>query len=226
MHHVPYSYKLHSGKTVVQHLYDTHYEGAEAVWGYARQWEQLKGAVDDQRYADVLAQLRYQAGQAEVWRDAVAGWFQKASGIPDARSRVGKEPNRFEAEAMKLEGYAVRDVTPWETASGGKAVACSGQPQCAAVLKFTGSAGWYTLRVRYFDQNNGVGRFRVLVGSQTIDEWVADDRVPNARLNSSTSALRVIDGVALRPGDEIRIEGVPNASELAALDYVEIKPSM
>ena len=31
LHHVPYTYKLHSGKTVVQHLYDSHYESAESV---------------------------------------------------------------------------------------------------------------------------------------------------------------------------------------------------
>ncbi|MEP6962373.1 MAG: alpha-glucuronidase family glycosyl hydrolase, partial [Acidobacteriota bacterium] len=36
LHHVPYKYKLHSGKTVIQHLYDAHYEGADAVEGYAR----------------------------------------------------------------------------------------------------------------------------------------------------------------------------------------------
>ena len=225
MHHMPYTHRLHSGKTVIQYIYDSHYEGADTVARYAREWQTLKGAVDDQRYAEVLAQLRYQAGQAEVWRDGVAGWFQKESGIQDAKGRVGHAPNRHEAEDMKLEGYAVRDVKPWEGISGGKAVACAApQTQCAAVLKYNGPAGWYMLRVRYFDQNNGVGHFRVLLGSQPLDEWVANDIVPNARIYSSTSALRVIDGVALRPGDEIRIEGVPNAGELAALDYVEIRP--
>jgi hypothetical protein len=33
-----------------------------------------------------------------------------------------------------------------------------------------------------------------------------------------------MSGVALKPGDEIRIEGVPTAREAAALDYVEIWP--
>jgi len=28
-HHVPYTYRLHSGKTVIQSIYDSHYEGAE-----------------------------------------------------------------------------------------------------------------------------------------------------------------------------------------------------
>ena len=31
MHHVPYTHRLHSGKTVIQYLYDSHYEGAEAA---------------------------------------------------------------------------------------------------------------------------------------------------------------------------------------------------
>ena len=26
-HHLPYTHKLHSGKTVIQHIYDTHFEG-------------------------------------------------------------------------------------------------------------------------------------------------------------------------------------------------------
>ena len=61
MHHVPYTWKLHSGKTVIQTIYDLHYEGAEAVEGYVRTWKMLKGRVDDRRYGEILAQLEYQA---------------------------------------------------------------------------------------------------------------------------------------------------------------------
>ena len=43
MHHVPYTYRLHSGKTVIQSIYDSHYEGAEAVEQYAREWKSLAG---------------------------------------------------------------------------------------------------------------------------------------------------------------------------------------
>jgi alpha-glucuronidase len=221
MHHVPYTYKLRSGKTVVQYIYDSHYEGADAVAGYVREWRGLKGAIDDQRYAEVLAQLEYQEGQAEVWRDAVANWFLRASGIADEKGRVGHYPGRHEAESMQLQGYAVRDITPWEGASGGKGVACAAAP-CAASMRFDGAAGWYTLKVRYFDQMNGVSKFRVRVGEQLIDEWTAADRVPTRRMDSSSSARRMISGVALRPGDEIRIEGVPDAGEPAGLDYLEI----
>ena len=33
-HHVPYTYVLQSGKTVVQHVYDSHFEGAEHARGF------------------------------------------------------------------------------------------------------------------------------------------------------------------------------------------------
>ena len=222
MHHVPYTQKLHSGKTVIQYIYDSHYEGADAVAGYVRQWKTLAGAVDEQRYRDVLAQLEYQAGQAIVWRDAVTNWFHKASGIADAEGRVGNYPGRYEAEAMKLDGYTVRDITPAEDASGGKAVACASASGCAATLRFDGAPGWYTLHVQYFDSMDGASHYRVLVGKQVIEQWTAADRVPTRRMDSTSSSRRVIPGIALRPGDEIRIEGVPDRTEPAGLDYLEV----
>jgi alpha-glucuronidase len=222
LHHVPYTHVLRDGKTVIQYIYDSHYQGAAAVEQYVRQWKSLEGLVDERRYGEVLAQLEYQAGQAEVWRDAVNNWFHRASGIADARGRVGRHPGRIEAESMKLEGYAVTDVRPWEGGSGGQAVACPA-PRCTAAFRHDGAGGWHTLQVRYFDQNNGSARYRVWVGDQIVDEWRATGRVPSARIDSSTSWRRTIAGVALRPGDEIRIEGEPDGGEAAALDYVEVR---
>ncbi|HWF06889.1 MAG TPA: hypothetical protein VG297_00420, partial [Bryobacteraceae bacterium] len=221
MHHVPYSYKLHSGKTVIQSIYDSHYDGADAVEAYVREWKTLKGRVDDQRYAAVLAQLEYQAGQAEVWRDAVSNWFFRESGIADARGRVGNHPNRYEAEAMQLAGYVVKDVLPWEAASGGKAVECAAAA-CSATLRYAGPAGTYDIRVEYFDQNDGVSRFRFKVNNRMLDEWSADLRIPTRKMDGSSSTRRTIARVALKPGDEIRIEGSPDGGEKAGLDYVEL----
>ncbi len=223
-HHVPYSYRLHSGKTVIQAIYDAHYEGAAAVEGYVRDWKTLAGRIDDRRYREVLAQLEYQAGQAEVWRDAVNNWFHRASGIPDAQGRVGGRPYRFEAESMDLEGYTVTPVTPWEAASGGQAVYCPAA-KCAAGFRYTGAPGWYTLRVRYFDQNNGISRFEVRVGDQVVDQWAAEDRLPTDKIDGSSSARHTVSGIALRPGDVVRIEGVPDGGERAPLDYVELIPA-
>ncbi len=222
MHHVPYTHRLHSGKTVIQFLYDSHYEGAAMVDEFVGRWRSLRRLIDDRRYAEVLAQLEYQAGQAEVWRDAVTNWFQRESGIPDDKNRVGNYPGRIEAESMKLDGYEIKPIEPWEAASGGKAVVCPAL-RCAASFQFKGAAGWYTIRVRYFDQNNGASHFRVTVAGQAVDDWAADDRVPSRKIDAASSARRVIGGIALRPGDEIRIEGAPDGGEPAALDYVEIE---
>jgi alpha-glucuronidase len=221
-HHVPYTYRLHGGKTVIQHLYDTHYEGAESVANYVERWKTLEGLVDERRYQEVLAQLQYQAGQAEVWRDAVVNWFFKTSTIPDQRGRAGNHPDRVEAEALRMEGYGPVAVTPWEAASGSTAITCPAV-RCTATYSYQGDSGWHELRVRYFDQNNGAARFRVLLNGEAIDTWTASDRVPAAKIDSSTSALRILPRIALRPGDEIRIEGTPDGGEFAALDYIEIR---
>jgi alpha-glucuronidase len=124
-HHVPYTYKLHDGKTVIQYLYDSHYQGAEQAAEFARQWATLEGRIDQPLYEKVRDRLEYQAGHAIVWRDAVTQYFLKLSGIPDEKGRAGQYPNRLEAEAARLTGYKVIDVTPWEDASHGKAVSCA-----------------------------------------------------------------------------------------------------
>jgi alpha-glucuronidase len=225
LHHVPYTQKLKSGKSVIQFIYDSHYEGAEAVEKYVADWKSLKGRVDDRRYEEVLAQMNYQAGQAIVWRDAVNGWFFKTSRIADARGRVGSYPGRIEAESASLVGYRVLSVTPFESASGEKAVECPAGGTCTATFKFNGQPGWYDVTVRYFDVNNGIARYRVRVAGQLVGEWTAADRVPSRRIDSGSSARRILEGVALRGGDEIQVEGVPEGGETAALDYIEIRPT-
>jgi alpha-glucuronidase len=87
-HHVPYTYVLHSGKTVVQHVYDSHYEGADRARNFISQWKMLDGHIDDERYRDILARLEYQAGEAVVWRDAITNWIYRLSGIPDEKGRA------------------------------------------------------------------------------------------------------------------------------------------
>ncbi len=123
-HHVPYTYKLHDGKTVIQYIYDSHYEGAEQAAELEREWATLEGKIDQKLYEDVRARLEYQGGHAIVWRDAIVQYFLKLSEIPDEKGRAGHYPGRLEAEDAKLTGYKIIDVKPWEDASGGKAVTC------------------------------------------------------------------------------------------------------
>ena len=94
---------------------------------------------------------------------------------------------------------------------------------CRASFKFDRDAGWYTLNIQYFDQTNGQSKFRVYLHHQLVDEWVADEQLPSAVTMGGDSSMRhTIKGLALRPGDEIRIEGIPDGQEAAPLDYLEI----
>jgi alpha-glucuronidase len=216
MHHVPYTHVLHSGKTVIQHIYDSHYDGAATAATFPERWRLLRGRIDDERFEAVLARLEYQAGHAIVWRDAICNWFAHISGIPDAKGRVGHHPGRVEAEAMTLDGFAVEPVTPWETASGGKAVACA-SAACSAEFRFDGQPGTYRVAVQYFDLGGGTPTYTLLVAGQPVDHWSASGAMPSNKPNGHTSTRRTVSGVALRPGDEIRIE----ATDGAHVDYVE-----
>jgi alpha-glucuronidase len=88
---VSYTYTLHSGKTVVQHVYDSHYEGGDQARDFVAQWNALRGRIDDDRYRDIQALLQYQAGEAVLWRDAICNWIYRMSGIADEKGRSGLE---------------------------------------------------------------------------------------------------------------------------------------
>ncbi len=225
-HHVPYTYKLRSGETVIQHIYDSHYDGARQAAVSVTNWQSLQSRVDWQRYQDVLRRLEYQAGHAIVWRDAICNWFARISGIPDEKGRVGHYPGRVEAEDMELRGYAPFNVTPWEAASGGKAIECPPPLEsCTATFHFTGSPGIYDIDVRYFDQSNGISHFRVYQDNDLIAEWAADDHLPATVPNADSSTRYRIPAVPLYPGNQLRIEGRPDGPERAALDYLELTPT-
>ena len=221
MHHVPYRYVLHSGKTVIQHFYDSHYEGAETAARFVKQWQSLRGRIDDRRYRETLARLEFQAGHSVVWRDAINNWFFRKSGIPDAKGRVGNHPNRIEAESMELDGYAVTSIHPFEAASGERAIeVISPTRRGTARFQFTGESA-SGLVVQYFDEDDGVSQFQVFVAGRLVDEWKAEDLLPSKLPDAHSSSRRMIRGLSLKTGDEIRIEATADGGENAVIDYVE-----
>jgi alpha-glucuronidase len=226
MHHVPYSHVLHDGKTVVQFVYDAHYEGAATAQTYSPRWQTLKGLVDDERYEQTLKLFTYQAGHANVWRDAVTRWFQKESGIPDKLGRVGNYPDRIEAEDMTAEGYTPVDVKPWETASNSKAVVCNQPSGCTLSTTLDKPAGTYNITVQYFDYWSGKSHFALELNHQPIGQWIADDTLPPARPDlhpdGETSTRITFPNIALKTGDTLSLRGIPDNTESAPVDYIEI----
>jgi alpha-glucuronidase len=222
-------YRLKDGRTVIQYIYDSHYQGAEEAAEMGAEWASMKGRIDTGLFDDVRARLEYQAGHAIVWRDAIVQYFLKLSGIADERGRAGRYPGRLEAEDARLTGYKVIDVTPWEDASRGKAVSCDEKerpPQsCAAEWTYSGAAGRFDLAVQYFDLQGGAAKFSLLVNGRPIAMWSADAALPSKRPHGDNSTRFTARGVALKAGDVIRVEGRPDGSDPAALDYVEVLPA-
>ncbi|MED3648689.1 alpha-glucuronidase family glycosyl hydrolase [Halalkalibacterium halodurans] len=87
-HHVPYTHKLKSGVTVIQHIYDTHFSGAEQAEQLLESWRSLEGKVDSERFQQVLERLEHQAEHAKEWRDVINTYFYRKSGIPDEKKRT------------------------------------------------------------------------------------------------------------------------------------------
>ncbi|HVQ93130.1 MAG TPA: alpha-glucuronidase [Mycobacteriales bacterium] len=87
-HHVPYTHLLRSGKSVIQHIYDSHFAGYERVAAMLAGWRGLAGQLDEVAYRNVLDRLERQLDSAREWRDQINTYFCRKSGIPDAHGRV------------------------------------------------------------------------------------------------------------------------------------------
>jgi alpha-glucuronidase len=233
-HHLPYTHRLagHGNVTIIQHFYDAHYAGAETAQTFPANWERsVKGKIDDERFNHVLERLTFQAGHAIVWRDAISGFYKNKSGIPDEKGRVGSHPWRIEAENMTLDGYTMVNVTPIETASGGKAVTTSstGRPGTARA-KLTFPAGIYDLAVGYYDIFGGRASWQLFLGDTLVGNWTGngEDRfghAPSTKLDGHTATRITFRGVSVAPGDEVKVVGTPDGNELAPLDYVAVLPT-
>ncbi|HTX23346.1 MAG TPA: alpha-glucuronidase family glycosyl hydrolase [Steroidobacteraceae bacterium] len=81
-HHVPWDYRLASGRTVWDELVVTYTRGVERVREMRRTWSGLKAYVDPERFAEVTAFLAIQEREARWWRDACIAYFQSVSQRP------------------------------------------------------------------------------------------------------------------------------------------------
>jgi alpha-glucuronidase len=118
-------------------------------------------------------------------------------------------------------------VNPWEDASGGKAVTC-GESKCIAEWTYSGAAGRFDVAVEYFDLPGGAAKFVFAVNGPAANanaSWAADAVLPSRQPHGDNSTRHIARGVALKPGDVIRIEGTPDGLDVAALDYIEVQPA-
>ncbi len=86
-HHVPYTYRLKNGKTLIQHIYDTHFEGADEAAQMRKQFETLKDRLPEKIYKRIDERLLHQEEHSKEWRDQVNTYFYRKSGIMDELGR-------------------------------------------------------------------------------------------------------------------------------------------
>ncbi len=87
-HHLPWTHRMPSGKTLVQTLYDRYFEAAELVDDWLAQWKRLSGTVDCVRFTHVLERLQRQRYHARLWARYMTSYFYSLNGIADEQGRV------------------------------------------------------------------------------------------------------------------------------------------
>jgi alpha-glucuronidase len=81
-HHVPWDYKMSSGRILWDELVYRYTHGVEVVSQMRRTWAAQQGRVDPERFAQVAAFLAIQEQEAQWWRDACIAYFQSISKRP------------------------------------------------------------------------------------------------------------------------------------------------
>lgn len=90
-HHVPWDYKLHSGKTLWQELCIKYYEGTNFVDKMIEHWSSIEQYVSPEIFQHVKSKLNKQKIDAEIWRDTCLNYFQKFSKKPIFKTDLGKK---------------------------------------------------------------------------------------------------------------------------------------
>lgn len=87
-HYIRYDHVLKSGKTLIQHIYDTHFEGVDEVEKMIIRWKSLREKLDPGVYERVLERMNRQLVNAKEWCDRVNTYFYRKSGAKDIKGRM------------------------------------------------------------------------------------------------------------------------------------------
>ncbi|MDR0943259.1 MAG: alpha-glucuronidase [Ruminococcus sp.] len=84
-HRLPYTYKMKDGRTLLEYLYDRHFEGYEAVESFIELWK--KSNVNKDIYDEVARRLELQKENAREWRDVFNTFLYRMTGVCDEKGR-------------------------------------------------------------------------------------------------------------------------------------------
>ena len=84
-HRLPYSFVMRDGRTLIQRIYDDHFEGFEEVLGMQKLLSGLHLPERDRQLVE--ERMEQQVRNAREWRDVINTFFHRLSGIPDRHGR-------------------------------------------------------------------------------------------------------------------------------------------
>ena len=85
-HRLPYTFRMKDGRTLIQRIYDDHFEGCERAETLAEKLLSLHLPEEDAR--QVRSRMEVQISNAREWRDVTNTFFHRLSGIDDAKHRL------------------------------------------------------------------------------------------------------------------------------------------
>jgi alpha-glucuronidase len=86
-HRLRYDFIMKNGETLLQNIYDTHFEGYDEVVEMLEKWKGLKDSLQREVYESVLSRFERQLNNAREWRDQINTYFWRKTGIADKRGR-------------------------------------------------------------------------------------------------------------------------------------------
>jgi alpha-glucuronidase len=96
-HHLPWTYKMKSGRTLWNELCYQYNNGVDSVRWMQQTWDKMKNKTDNERFEQVKMLLKIQEKEAVWWRNACLLYFQTFSKMPI--------PSTYEKPDHTLEYY-------------------------------------------------------------------------------------------------------------------------
>jgi alpha-glucuronidase len=84
---ITYDYRLKNGRTLIQYIYDTHFDGVEEVENFIKTWDSLKEKLPEEVFLPVNERFKKQLENAKEWRDVINSYFYRKTGIGDDKGR-------------------------------------------------------------------------------------------------------------------------------------------
>lgn len=81
-HHLPWDFKMKSGRTLWDEMCDHYDKGVQQVRQFQKVWDKAQPYVDSVRFTAVQQKLRSQSANAVLWKDACLLYFQQFSRMP------------------------------------------------------------------------------------------------------------------------------------------------